>query len=736
MADSRWRPSVIVILSSTQFHNGSVMMRGVLCLPLRALGCAHDLIDYLSVRQFQREIALMNRTVLRAVLFIALGFGFVQPLEAQELPENWQQLPVEEFANAVAPFYDASSKRLVGDFDEEAVRKHAAAFFLDIDLAQAPLSEFPVILKLYHAGWRALTKEQIADVREKLAARQDDWTGRPYEEMRSKVGMMGWVDVPLDLISQEVHNWVDLGGDVSTVWDKDLHYYSYYMMRDPKVVTSNFSVKWEGRVTAPQTGQYTFSISPINVNAKHRDYNLEQTMTVSVGGQQIISATPDNWNSEAQPVQLTAGQSVPLRVDLTVTTPRLPSYALHAVLAWEGPGISKSIVPNLQLKLPSTDDYGLRGTYVWTEDGQEKSVIKVDKTIDFSWVSGEVAIANDTTGQVTGSALAWQRQTATAYLDGLEAAEGPARLHPWLANPLHSSQGLTSAQRKAYLEILLTRPALLDPLNSRATVDLYRAFRMGAEEEALDVFGQWALRNASCECVMPDEPHLWGVDLRNREAYHEMAVAVSQELPGHTDRLRDEFLELPDGSCCLPVAYVLAYSYLGRDKFKEWNDLLADKLALETSTGDRRVNWLIAAAHAREIRLGARQPRALVYGRPLDGRVFLDEAAFTAQDPDVKVRVAKELAARLTSVRRYDQARERLDEAAVAAPAGRTADVAKWRAQIDQYEAAHAQKKLDDAEAAKQAHLSNLRERRDRAALKGNDAAVSRYDALINAFEE
>ncbi len=65
-----------------------------------------------------------------------------------------------------------------------------------------------------------------------------------------------------------------------------------------------------------------------------------------------------------------------------------------------------------------------------------------------------------------------------------------------------------------------------------------------------------------------------GIDLENREAYHYMAVAVTQELPAHADRLRDEFLELPDGSCSLPVAYVLGYSYLGRDKLEEWTELL------------------------------------------------------------------------------------------------------------------------------------------------------------------
>ncbi|QDU44550.1 PA14 domain protein [Symmachiella dynata] len=653
---------------------------------------------------------------------------------AQDLPANWQQLPAADFANEVDKVFDEQDKRPAGNFDSNAVMKHAASLFLEIDLEQAATTEFPVILKLFRAGWHKLDQKQRAAVRTVLAARQDNWNGRPYEELRSKVIVMEWIGVPYEIYSQDARSWVNAGGDVSTVRDEDLHFFALFTAADPKVCRSSFTVQWEGRLTAPQTGQYTFSISPINVNATYGNYSVEQTMNVSLNGQQIISATPENWSSESQPVQLTAGQIVPIQVNMAVVSPRLPLHALHATFSWEGPGISKKIVPNEQLKLPGSDDNGLRATYTWTESGLPITVAKIDDAIDFAWTSGKVIVNSGASEQEEVNLwAAWKKQMSTQFLDTLVPDGKPVMLHPRMSNAKDSSQGMASDERKQFLEMLLTRPALLDPLGAGGAVDLYRDFRIGATELALDVFGQWAIRNANCECRMPHETWLPGIDLENREAYHFMAVAVTQELPAHADRLRDEFLELPDGSCSLPVAYVLGYSYLGRDKLEEWTELLDTRLAEESLTGDKRVNWLIARAHAQEIRLGSRNPYATIKTRPMDARYMLDTAMLAAQDPDLKLKVMKQIAARLSATRKFDKARALLDEAASLAPVGRAADIADWKASIDKFEADHAAAIVARSGVARKAYVDALVRRRDRAAAVGDSAAVDRYNLKIDA---
>jgi len=91
--------------------------------------------------------------------------------------------------------------------------------FLQNDLATVPISEFPTIYRLYRAGWRELSDEQNLAMGKAVAARQDDWTGRSYEENLSKVMLMDWEDIPFERMSQDVISFFDAGGkyeDIST----------------------------------------------------------------------------------------------------------------------------------------------------------------------------------------------------------------------------------------------------------------------------------------------------------------------------------------------------------------------------------------------------------------------------------------------------------------------------------------------------------------------------------------
>jgi len=254
---------------------------------------------------------------------------------------------------------------------------------------------------------------------------------------------------------------------------------------------------------------------------------------------------------------------------------------------------------------------------------------------------------------------------------------------------------------------------------------------MGSTETALDVFGQWAKQNASIECELPPSIQAQGFDFGNRKAYHTMAMSAVKEMPSHVGRMQNEFLELPDGSCCLPVAYTLGYSYLMQDKLDEWIALLDAKLAQNTLTGDRRANWLIARAHADEIRLGTRDPFMLVVDRPLDGRDHLDLAYLTAEDPDVKLRITREIVGRLAATTQFDMARSMLDKAAGTASADRASDIAEWRDSVAKLQEEYTAAEAASADNVKKSYIESLQRRRDKAAADGNTKAVSRYDAMI-----
>jgi hypothetical protein len=90
------------------------------------------------------------------------------------------------------------------------------------------------------------------------------------------------------------------------------------------------------------------------------------------------------------------------------------------------------------------------------------------------------------------------------------------------------------------------------------------------------------------------------------------------------------------------VAYTLAYGFLGKGKLTDWIAFLDAKLADPTVVGDLRVNWLIARAHAEEIKNCPADVYGFATARAMDGKSFLNQAMQAAQSPAAKLRVASE----------------------------------------------------------------------------------------------
>ncbi len=684
-----------------------------------------------GVRVVFSILSVRTMIVLACCAACLTPVGLLNAEEPSDLPANWQQLSPKDFAYAVDPFYDRLTNRPKGNFDEVAVQKHAAALFLKYDLADVHVSGFPTIYRLYRAGWRELDDDQHATVHRDLVARRDDWSGRSYEENLSKVMLMDWVDVPFERMSREVIRFFDSGGSHADVWANDLQDYARLAVRGPKVARGKLRIHWKGQLTAPKSGEYTFSICSADTYRVYGDYSMAQSMKVVVGGRRLIVAAPGEWRASSDTVELTAGNPTDIEVEYLLDSQNVPRYAAHAVLSWQGPGIEKEAVPASQLTIPGGDDNGLQATYSWTTDRNRFSIERVDNAIDFSWSSGDVVVAGDTTIKDGLLEKSWQNQTSTAFLDSLIGADGKVTLHPWAIDPYFSAQNLSSAKRLAFQEILSGRPVLLDAFSARRIVGLYRGYRIGATETALDLFGQWAWRNANLECEMPQEIPSRGFDYENRKALHLMGMSVATELPDHADRLRDEFLEIDDGSCCLPVAYALGYRALIQNRLDEWTEFLDARLAQETLTGSKRVNWLIAKAHAREIRFGRRDPHAIVEDSPMEGIKQLKKALLAADDPGMKVKVAKQLAARFAYAQQFAESRAVMDETEDSLPAEAATELIAFRATVEALEA-----KLTALEAARaamlrQSRLQGLQRRRDKAAADGNTRAVKRYDALI-----
>jgi len=156
-------------------------------------------------------------------------------------------------------------------------------------------------------------------------------------------------DAQVNQITQATVDWLQRGNNLSQLSELttgDLGWLLNNVTGHGLQVTGGFSVTWAGQVKPSQTGAYTFSISPINVSSEYPPLPSRQWMTVSINGQQVINATPENWAYEAEAVQLSANELVPLEVTYRYecseqNSGRPPS----ALLFWQGPGFERTIVP-------------------------------------------------------------------------------------------------------------------------------------------------------------------------------------------------------------------------------------------------------------------------------------------------------------------------------------------------------------------------------------------------------
>jgi hypothetical protein len=652
------------------------------------------------------------------------------------LPPNWKELPPEELVEIARKFYDPAHDRLDPSIDGKALREHAAKLLTKMGIAESGIN-YETLDALHWAAKNVLSEEDKDQLRNEVMTRQDQWKGRPFKELRSKLMLMWRLDIPLELRVREGRRWAQAGGKLAEVPVDDLTEASpFFADQEGKSVTGDFSVSWEGSVIAPKTGDYTFAISPINVNSDDFYQPLSVTTAVTLAGKKVIEADARKWVDTSGPIHLEAGQPMPIKMDWSAHAPTaMRARALHALLYWQGPEIATSIVPSANLRLSDGKTEGLKGTYHWEDKGQQQTLTRTDKNLDLVW--GRVPFTLfGVVPQIVSEAAAhfWSATTTDDYLTWCENSGGHAHMHPILQDPDSVVGTLSSEQRKQFLQVLLAHPALLDPLTPRQGVRLYSAFRFGNPDLALAVFGKWAERHADQVC-----------DLRTDQAFDDdargelrrLAIYTTHDMPGQAERLQKEFLVLGDGRCCVPVAYALAYSYLSRGTLSEWTSFLDRKLNDKNSPqGDLRVNWLLARALAEELKHAQPDLRGTPYTRTAESKRLLEDARRAAQTPTVKVRVGKECVARLVALREIDKAEEVLQEIARITPPAEQEVVGVWMMQVSALKTSLAEDITEQPKRAQLAYIETLKQRRDQAAKRKDQQDVKRYEALISAAEK
>ena len=643
--------------------------------------------------------------------------------------ESWRQLSLPEFVQEMQRLTTGEPSPTQEEWN--AIRAQSAERLLaaiDGDVA-ADLGD---LVSLYLWARPVLSAAEQETARSALRGARDQarqWSFAKLREVQVRMDQAG-------LTEEDVHQltwaWLEQR-DVTTLEDLDQLGWLFaqvQLMDRREIGRQEFSITWTGSVQAPVDGTYTFSICPLDLNYEHAGTFREQAMRIWVAEQQILDSSAGGWTFQAQPVALTAARPAEIRVELAYACSSqgvIDDRPAIAQLYWEGPGISRRLVPSSALAPPEGGAEGLRGEYrIGTgEDVQE--LTRVDPAIDFIWYH-QCLLACPR--QAVREPLARQLFAVASDVGTLAAWESGTQgwQENWQGNWAFL-ESLDSSRQAAWAQTLATHPALLESCNPRAIATLYSRCRVGAPDAALRVVGLWGQLHA-------DKAPVPAVDFyqANREVYRELSHKMVTQYAGHLTALEEGYLELPDGTCSLPVAYIVSYGYWAQGEIRDWIDQLDGRLEGDALDGDRRVNWLIARAQAEAIRRSPAHEHWYTNDRYLAGRAWLEEATLVAESEPARLRAFGELAAREAAYERVDQALGMLDRAEErCTSAVSSAAIAAWRAQLATLRQALAERHARREAAARQAYINHLREGYERAVEQGDSSALAHYEQKLSA---
>jgi len=664
----------------------------------------------------------------------AAGLLCVVPVVAGEQenpppsPEEWRKLPLAEFVSQIDRLTsgtDPVSEQLWTEIRSQSAERLLSA------IGAGTQADYRDLVSLYMWGSPNLTVQQRDTVLASLKPPADQVSAWTFDKMRSAHERMERGSMPQATRDELVVAWLkdrDVGS-FSSLSETGWLFEQVHQIKRDQVSVPTFSVRWTGFVQAPTDGAYTFSICPINLDFQHLGEFRRQTTVVWIADRQALDSSKNGWTFKAEPVSLKGNEKAPIRVELSYTCSGKDisdDRPAIAILMWEGPGMNTRVVPGSALSLPEGGGTGLQAEYRLVENGQQKTAARVDPNIDQIWHRGCYLVPSHPELHSRLADRLWVLATDPNVLAEWEKT-GAARDSNWLGGAWWFLESLPSSRHKTLLAELLARPGLLESASQSRASEFYRYCRVGAPDQALEFFGAWARMH-------PDAPPEFGPEFYkgNRALFREASARMVWEYRPHLDALETRYLELPDGRCCLPVAYTLSYGHWAEGRIGEWIGKLKARLDDEKLSGDRRVNWLLARAQAQEIRDSRPDRYCLTFDRTLAGLGWLQEACLVAQAEAVRLRAYKELAVRQAARSRIEAARSTLNAAAKRCTAPELAEtLAAWRQELEQLAGWFEKLQQDLAAAARQHHIDILRGRLRRARDRDDQAAAARYEQLL-----
>jgi hypothetical protein len=579
---------------------------------------------------------------------------------------------------------------------EHALARRAATLVLEADVPQGrPAEAWNQLATLAALAIDDLPPEQREPLRDKLLGGASAGAPAEWADLQARVLLVSAVDTSGQAATALVDQWLQ-SHDLNSLSISELQFCIKHCLPS-NAERKAFTVTWTGMLAAPRTGAYKFSTTPVNVNKQFGIDRVRHTLVATVGSAAVLNAVPPTpeelraqmarrlkdtgasetqsadiveWPFEGAPVQLQAGQAVPIRVEMSYecTQPN-PADMPTAILCWEGPGMSRQPVFKEALSSGDGAAPGLRSEYRWQEHGEPRTAVVESSVVDFAWASPASVAPSNPELLARLSERYWELAIDPAYLEACAAGDV---VHAFVQDE-NSTVGLSAAQRQAFLELATNNAALLDRLTDGQLLLTYRKLRFGAEDQAIDFVGHWMQQRPDLVSAIVDD-----FFPRNREPYYELATEMALQLPSQLQQLQDSFLEQENGRCVLPVAYVITYGKSLLDSramasvtsatemptgMSDWIDYLAEKAGETTVPGDARANWLLARAQAAESAVIFGDLGPVARENFLAGLEWLTEARLIVEGMEVKERVYREEVARVLAARRQSKLAPILDAA-------------------------------------------------------------------------
>jgi hypothetical protein len=704
----------------------------------------------------------MNPLRSSLATFIALALLASTAVGQAPLPDGWQDLPADQFAAAAE---EALASR-PGAAVEGEVLRHAWQAFLTNEtfVNTADLSLVDRLVKLLFERQHLLAtggtfaereasqqqvNQQLATLNTRLAARLAGdgqlVTNASFSELKSLDEAMRVSGVPKAERAEHFVAWMS-ANDWQALSLADQGVLLGALDAD-RIDRSNMSIRWTGFVTAPTTGEYTFS--------QLAHYRQDAVMKVWVNEQPVLdstpqpNATPDQLRQRftGKPVTLTANHPASIRIEFSHNAERavmtdIEAYPV-AVLLWKSPADANQepqIVPASALSPPEgvAGQAALQGEYFRSAGFQPADLVvtRLDGPIDFIWPGlddfwtwRQVAPVHEAQWNAVYAATIG-RLTEPTYIAGLSGAELQEML---LSGGRHVLGAARASQRIQILDNLLAQPEKLAALDAHLVGRIVKHTYMLPGDRHVKLIGTWGSSRPQPRAELgsmfgwEEGTYEWN----NLQFYWHIGHFLTGDHFADALQLWEEYITKPGGECNLSVAYVTAWAAREEGKANLYTERIGEALENETLTGDQRLTWLLARSYGEGVMVDGP-------ARPTRGMESLQEAMLVAQTDDYKFWALQEMVARLGSHGSAEEANTMLDQYADRfATAEQQGAIRAWQVKIGELDALYGRHR-DDQKVAQQreqqaAYVATLRYRLANAQERGDTADAKRYQQLVDA---